>query len=80
MSQHDASAYNELYVKISKQVKMLKGIIGSLEAKEHERQWAKHQTSGDLDDGKLIEGMAGEKAIYRFVIYPNNIKACTNII
>ncbi|KAI1716295.1 AAA domain (dynein-related subfamily) domain-containing protein [Ditylenchus destructor] len=65
MSQHDASAYNELYVKISKQVKMLKGIIGSLEAKEHERQWAKHQTSGDLDDGKLIEGMAGEKAIYR---------------
>uniref|UniRef100_A0A915CPU8 VWFA domain-containing protein n=1 Tax=Ditylenchus dipsaci TaxID=166011 RepID=A0A915CPU8_9BILA len=65
MSEYDADAYNELNNKISKQVKVFKSILDSLEAREHERQWAKHQTSGDLDDGKLIEGMTGEKAIYR---------------
>lgn len=65
LAEPDANAYNELYGKIAKQAKMLKSIIDSLEAKEHERQWAKHKTSGDLDDGKLIEGVAGEKTIYR---------------
>ena len=28
-------------------------------------EWLRHQTSGDLDEGKLIEGIVGEKAIYR---------------
>lgn len=65
MSEHDANAYESLHKKIERQTTMLKNIIDSLEAKEKERQWAKHQTSGDLDDGKLIEGMTGEKTIYR---------------
>jgi hypothetical protein len=25
----------------------------------------RHQTSGDLDEGKLIEGLVGDKTIYR---------------
>jgi len=31
-------------------------ILNSLQAKSQERQWIKHQTSGELDDTKLIEG------------------------
>jgi len=65
MSEYDANAYNDFYKRIGKQVKMLRTIIESLEAKEHERQWAKHQMSGDLDEAKLIEGVTGEKNIYR---------------
>lgn len=38
---------------------------GSLQAKRSERQWLKHQTTGELDDMKLIEGLTGEKTIYR---------------
>lgn len=68
MSDYDANAYNELYEKIGKQVKMFRTMVDLLEAREHERQWAKHQTSGDFDDGKLIEGMTGEKTIYRWVV------------
>ena len=34
----------------------LRVILGSLQAKGKERQWVKHQTFGDLDDTKLIEG------------------------
>lgn len=30
-----------------------------------ERQWLKNQTHGDLDDGRIIEGLTGEKNIYR---------------
>lgn len=32
-------------------------ILNSLQAKSKERQWVKHQTSGELDDTKLIEGI-----------------------
>lgn len=65
MSEYDADAYNQLASRVGKQVRVLRGIIDSLESRKHERQWAKHQTSGDLDDAKLIEGMTGEKNIYR---------------
>uniref|UniRef100_A0A914VM02 Uncharacterized protein n=1 Tax=Plectus sambesii TaxID=2011161 RepID=A0A914VM02_9BILA len=36
-----------------------------MQAKDKERQWVRHQMSGDLDDSKLIEGLTGEKAIFR---------------
>jgi hypothetical protein len=65
MSQHDGEAYKKLYDRISTPVGLMKNIIDSLEARELERRWVKHQTSGDLDDAKLIEGMAGEKSVYR---------------
>lgn len=65
MSEHDAENYENIRSKIKKQVTHMKSIIDSLEAREKERQWVKHQTSGDLDDAKLIEGLTGEKAIFR---------------
>lgn len=34
----------------------LRVILNSLQAKSQERQWVRHQTSGELDDSKLIEG------------------------
>lgn len=66
MSEHDADAYARLHQRVAKHVGHLRSVIESLEAREKERQWAKNQTSGDLDDGKLIEGLAGEKNIYRW--------------
>ncbi len=37
----------------------------NLQAKGKERQWLKHQSHGDLDDAKLIEGLTGERTIYK---------------
>jgi len=39
-------------------------VLESLEAKKKERQWLKNQTEGDLDDGKLVEAITGEKNVY----------------
>lgn len=36
-----------------------------LQAKSKERQWLKNQTYGDLDDAKLIDGLTGEKTVYK---------------
>ncbi|XP_048656519.1 von Willebrand factor A domain-containing protein 8, partial [Marmota marmota marmota] len=34
-------------------------------AKGKERQWLKHQATGELDDAKIIDGLTGEKTIYK---------------
>lgn len=39
------------------QVQALRVILGNLQAKAKERLWMRHQTTGELDDTKLIEGM-----------------------
>ncbi|KAF0291010.1 von Willebrand factor A domain-containing protein 8 [Amphibalanus amphitrite] len=50
---------------VRKQVQSLRVLLSSLQAKGKERQWLKHQTSGELDDAKLIEGITGERTIYK---------------
>lgn len=37
----------------------------SNQAKGKERQWLKNQALGELDDAKIIDGLTGEKAIYK---------------
>lgn len=65
MSEYEAEVYEKFYSRIHRQVQSLRVLLDSLQAKGQERNWVRHQTSGDLDDGKLIEGLAGEKTIYK---------------
>nr|XP_018907546.1 PREDICTED: von Willebrand factor A domain-containing protein 8 [Bemisia tabaci] len=65
MSEYDAKVYEEYSSAVAKEVQALKIILSSLQAKSKEREWSRHQTSGELDDAKLIEGITGEQAIYR---------------
>lgn len=65
MSDYDAEMYESFSSRVRRQVQSLRVILDSLQAKSRERVWLRHQTSGELDDSKLIEGLAGERAIYR---------------
>lgn len=65
MSEYDAKLYEQFSGNIKKQVQMLRVMLDGLQAKSKERQWLKHQTSGELDDTRLIEGLTGEKSIYK---------------
>lgn len=65
MSGYDASLYAQFSNAVSRQVQSLRTILETLQAKNKERYWAKHQTSGELDDVKLIDGILGEKTIFR---------------
>ncbi len=35
------------------------------QAKGKERQWLRNQALGELDDAKIIDGLTGERAIYK---------------
>jgi len=65
MSQFDANLYEEYASPVRKQVQALRNIISGLQAKAKDRQWLKNQTQGELDDTRLIEGITGEKTIYK---------------
>ncbi|CAF1250925.1 unnamed protein product [Adineta steineri] len=66
MSEYEHEVYEKYINKISSEIKMLRSIIESLEAKSHDRQWVRHRTTGDWDERKLIEGIIGEKSIYKY--------------
>ncbi|UJR36210.1 hypothetical protein I4U23_028942 [Adineta vaga] len=66
MSEYEHEVYEKYLNKISSEIKMLRSIIESLEAKSHDRQWVRHRTTGDWDERKLIEGIIGEKSIYKY--------------
>jgi len=65
MSEYDAQLYEQYASSVRRQVQSLRTILNSLQAKAKDRTWLKNQTSGELDDTRLIEGLTGEKAIYK---------------
>ncbi|XP_068924755.1 von Willebrand factor A domain-containing protein 8 isoform X2 [Petaurus breviceps papuanus] len=65
MSEYDADIYERFSSAVRRQVHSLRIILDNLQAKGKERQWLRHQSSGELDDTKIIDGLTGEKAIYK---------------
>lgn len=65
MSEYDAATYERFSSAVRRQVQSLRIVLDSLQAKGKERQWLKNQALGELDDTKIIDGLTGEKAIYK---------------
>ncbi|XP_074844543.1 von Willebrand factor A domain-containing protein 8 isoform X3 [Carettochelys insculpta] len=65
MSEYDASTYERFSGAVRRQVQSLRIILDNLQAKGKERQWLRHQAVGELDDAKIIDGLTGEKSIYK---------------
>uniref|UniRef100_A0A3Q3JAA7 von Willebrand factor A domain-containing protein 8 n=1 Tax=Monopterus albus TaxID=43700 RepID=A0A3Q3JAA7_MONAL len=65
MSEYDAATYERFSNTVRRQVQSLRIILDSLQAKGKERQWLKNQALGELDDAKIIDGLTGEKTIYK---------------
>ena len=65
MSEHDAKMYDGLLSAVSREVAQTRVVLQSREARAAERVWLRGQSHGDLDEGRLVDGMAGERAVYR---------------
>ncbi|XP_028291916.1 von Willebrand factor A domain-containing protein 8 isoform X2 [Gouania willdenowi] len=65
MSEYDAATYERFSNAVRRQVQSLRIILDSLQAKGKERRWLKNQALGELDDAKIIDGLTGEKSIYK---------------
>jgi von Willebrand factor A domain-containing protein 8 len=65
MSESDHEMYSEFLAPINNDIANLRAALRAVEYKATERDWIKNQIDGELDDSKLIEGIAGDKHVYK---------------
>ncbi|CAE8617988.1 unnamed protein product, partial [Polarella glacialis] len=56
---------------VERQIRELRIVLEAQEAKDREREWVGHQATGELDDARLVDGVTGEKLIYRRRMEPD---------
>lgn len=65
MSESEHENYSEFLKPINTDIANLRTALRAVEYKTLQRDWIKNQIDGELDDSKLIEGIAGEKHVYK---------------
>jgi hypothetical protein len=65
MGEEEYEMYKDFSANIQKDVSRLKGILATIESRTKERGWLKRQSYGEIDDSKIVEGITGDKYIYK---------------
>jgi len=65
MGEEEYDMYKDFSAEIQKDVSRLKGILATIESRSSERGWLKRQAYGEIDDAKLVDGITGDKYIYK---------------
>ena len=65
LSPLDAAEYEKYVSAVRREIAELRFVLEGVQAKQQERQWRRNQPFGDLDDARLVDGLAGETSIYK---------------
>ena len=65
MGKLDWDKYNELYQQVSGQIHQLQVLLKDLKRRKQERVWLRRQSTGELDDSRLVDALAGEKDCFK---------------
>lgn len=65
MSKTEWTMYERFRTPITEDIARLRGILDSVVSRSSERGWLKRQSYGEIDDTKLIDGVTGDKYIYK---------------
>ena len=57
--------YHGLADPIKSDIANLRNTLANAESKKAERTWLKMQSHGELDDSKLVDGIVGEKHVFK---------------
>ncbi|KAG7391169.1 von Willebrand factor A domain-containing protein 8 [Phytophthora pseudosyringae] len=65
MTDREWETYQSYFKRVERESAQLRAVLANLEAVAQERNWLRHQSSGELDDGKLVDGIAGERLVFK---------------
>ena len=65
MDEADLLKYEAYRRRVVTEIRQLRVVLESLEARKNERTWLRNKDAGDLDDQKLIDGLTGSRNIYK---------------
>ena len=57
--------YEDILLNVEPQVAQLRAIFRDAKDKKTERVWRRNRSDGELDDTRLVEGIAGERGVYK---------------
>lgn len=72
MGKNDYQMYQQYVSNISLQVAQLKEILQDISNRGKERVWLRNQSQGNLDDSKLVDGLSGERLVFKRRGYSDN--------
>ena len=61
----EADIYHQLSSSFHREIVQIQSLVDSLHARKHERGWVRHQSSGEWDDMKLVEGLIGDRNVFK---------------
>ncbi len=65
MGKLDWKRYNNLRQKVDVQIQQLRSHLKDLRKRNEERIWLKRQSTGELDDSRLVDALSGEKDVFK---------------
>jgi hypothetical protein len=65
MGQQEWTMYQQFADAIKEDIANLRGLLNSVTSKSSEKGWVKRQSHGEIDDTKLIDGVTGDRYIYK---------------
>lgn len=72
MGKLDWKRYNNLRSGVDEQITQLKSHLKDLQKRNEERIWLKNQTSGELDESRIVDAFAGERDVFKRRGDPND--------
>lgn len=72
MGKNDYAVYQQYRSNISLQVTQLQEILSDITSRGKERMWLRNQSQGNLDDSKLVDGLSGERLVFKRRGYSEN--------
>lgn len=65
MGKHDYDRFQKLRTRVEAPIHQLRELLKNVKQKRQERVWLKRQTSGELDDSRIVDALAGEKDVFQ---------------
>ena len=72
MGKLDWKRYEYLRNQVEEQIAQLKSYLKDLKKRSEEREWVKHQTTGELDENRIVDALAGERDVFKRRGDPND--------
>eukprot|EP00977_Amphora_coffeiformis_P014936 scaffold4262_cov169-Amphora_coffeaeformis.AAC.5 len=57
--------YDQLYQQVSLQIQQLRVLLKDIKKRKQERVWLRRQSTGELDDSRIVDAIAGEKDVFK---------------
>jgi MoxR-like ATPase len=65
MTAGEATRYRGIVARVGREIAQLRAVLEASAATSKERVWLRHQAVGDLDDGKLVDALTGDKHVFK---------------